>query len=91
MVTTSQKPIDTKDSRKEYKYLTIGSFQVVNNPPGNARDAGSIPSQGTKILYASEQLSSCTTTTEPMHHNKRSCPMQRRSYMLQLRPTQINK
>ena len=37
---------------------------VVNNLPYNAGDAGSIPSQGTKIPHAMGQLSPCTTTTE---------------------------
>ena len=37
---------------------------VVKNLPSNAGDTGSILSQGTKILYASEQLSPCTTARE---------------------------
>ena len=38
---------------------------AVKNLPSNAGDAGSIPGQGTKILYAAGQLSLCATTTEP--------------------------
>ena len=34
---------------------------VVKNLPFSARDAGSIPGQGTKIPHASEQLSAATT------------------------------
>ena len=37
---------------------------VVKNPPSNAGDAGSIPSQGTKIPRAGWQLSPRTTTSE---------------------------
>ena len=35
---------------------------VVKNPPGNAGHLGLIPGRGTKIPYALEQLSPCTTT-----------------------------
>ena len=43
-------------------YLKIKSWDfpsgpVVKNPPYNARDAGSIPGWGTKILHATKQLS----------------------------------
>ena len=38
---------------------------VVKDPPSNAGDVGSIPSQGTKIPQATGQLSPRTTTTEP--------------------------
>ena len=34
------------------------------NSPGNAGDAGLIPSGGTKTLRGVEQLSTCATTTE---------------------------
>ena len=51
---------------------------VVKNLPCNVRDAGLIPSQGTKILHVLhvvEQLSSLAITTEPttresLHHRK---------------------
>ena len=39
---------------------------VVKNPLANAGDTGSIPSLGTKISHASEQLCTCTTTAGPM-------------------------
>ena len=42
---------------------------VVKNPPSNAGDAGSIPGQGAKIPQSMRQLSPCTATTEPVHHN----------------------
>ena len=38
----------------------------VKNPPCHAGFKGSIPGQGDKILYATEQLSLCATTPEPM-------------------------
>ena len=41
--------------------------QWVKNLPSNARDMGSIPEWGTKILRASEQLSPPATTTEPTY------------------------
>ena len=44
---------------------------VVRNPPDNAGDTDWIPGLGTKIPCASEQLSPCATTTEPMLQNKR--------------------
>ena len=37
---------------------------MVENLPSNAGDMGSIPGQGTKIRYASGQLSPCATTRE---------------------------
>ena len=40
---------------------------MVKNPPSNARDAGSIPGQGTKIPHAAGQLSPRTAATEPVH------------------------
>ena len=40
---------------------------VVKNLPYNAKDMGSIPGQGAKIPHATEQLSLCATTTEPLH------------------------
>ena len=42
---------------------------VVENPPSNAGDLGSIPGQETRIAYAMEQLSLCTATTVLVHHN----------------------
>ena len=42
---------------------------VVKNLPCNAEDVGSIPSQGTKIPHAAEQLSLHAATTEPAHHS----------------------
>ena len=43
---------------------------MVNNPPSNAGDAGSIPDQGTKIPHAVGQLSPRTTTIELAHLNE---------------------
>ena len=62
---------------------------LVKNLPCNARDAGSIPGQGTKISHAMEQLNLRATTREPVHHNKRSRVTQQRSHVLQLRPDAV--
>ena len=44
---------------------------MVKNPPSNAGDKGSIPSQGTKTPHAMGQLSQHTTNREqPMYCNK---------------------
>ena len=65
---------------------------VVENPPSNAGDKGSVPGWGTKISQAMEQLSLSTTTTNPMHLSERPCRLQQRSYLLQPRTdTAINK
>ena len=43
--------------------ITVSNFPggpVIKNLPSNARDAGSIPGQGTKIPHASEQPSAAT-------------------------------
>ena len=45
---------------------------MVKNPPYNAGGAGSIPGQGTKIPYATGQLSPDATTTELTHLNDRA-------------------
>ena len=49
------------------KNISKGDFPggpVVQNPPYNAGDAGSIPGQGTKVPHAVGQLSPRVTTTE---------------------------
>ena len=38
---------------------------MVKNPPANAGDTGSSPDPG-KIPHATEQLSPCATTAEPV-------------------------
>ena len=48
------------------KALDFPDDLVVENLSYNAGETGSIPGQGTKIPPASGELSSCTTTTEPM-------------------------
>ena len=61
------------ENTKLPKEITVcGNFPgnlVVKKLPCNAGDTGSIPSQGTKIPHAQEQLSQRSTTTEPMHCN----------------------
>ena len=71
---------------------------MVKNPSCSAGDVGIIPGQGTKIPHAMGHLSLCTltaevcvllnlhiTTREPLRQNKRSCMMQQRSHVPQLR------
>ena len=45
---------------------------MVENPSSNAGDTGSIPGWGTKIPYATGQLSPHATTAEPVHLNERA-------------------
>ena len=45
-------------------------FPVVEKLTCNAGDTGSIPSQGTKIPHAMEQLSLCVATTELACHKE---------------------
>ena len=45
---------------------------MIKNPPSNAGDAGSIPSQGIKIPHAVGQLSPRITTTELARLNERA-------------------
>ena len=55
---------------------------MVENLPCSAGDTGLIPGWGTKIPRAEEQLSPCTTTTEPTAaiteaHAPRACASKR--------------
>ena len=43
------------------------SGSVVENPPSNAGDTGSIPGRGTKILHAAGHLSLSALTRESSH------------------------
>ena len=52
--------------RKRYRDFPGGA--VVKNLPANAGDTGSSPGPG-RFPHAVEQLSLCTTTTEPARHN----------------------
>ena len=45
---------------------------VFKNPPCNAGHAGSILGWGTKIPHATEQLSLCTATAEPVYSGARA-------------------
>ena len=49
---------------KEY-FRDFPGGPVVENPPSNAGDAGSIPGRGTRIPHAMGLLSPCAATTEP--------------------------
>ena len=58
-----------KSRRYELTYLKSDKQDfpggaVVKNPPANAGDTGSSPGLG-RFPHAVEQLSPCTTTTEP--------------------------
>ena len=44
---------------------------MVENPPSNAGESGSIPGRGTKIPHAARQLSPRATTIELVHLNER--------------------
>ena len=61
-----------KDIFRGWRHRNFPGGPVVKNLPPNARDKGSSPGQGTKIPHALGQLSLYATTTELMHHNKRS-------------------
>ena len=50
---------------QEYLLRDVPDGPVVKNPPCNAGDAGLIPDWGSKIPYASEQLSLSAASTEP--------------------------
>ena len=50
---------------------------MVENPPSNAGDAVSVPGWGTKIPHAVEQLSLCTTATEPTSPGARTPQLER--------------
>ena len=49
-------------------YRDFPGGTVVKNPPANTGDIGFEPWSG-KIPHSAEQLSLCTTTTEPACHN----------------------
>ena len=56
-------------SKKPSRDFPGGS--VVKNHPSNARDAGSVPGQGTKILHATRQLSlHATLKKKPVSHSE---------------------
>ena len=51
---------------------------MVKNPPCSSGDSGSVPGRGTKIPYATGQLSQPAPTAEPESCNKTSRVMQMR-------------
>ena len=63
-------PIHMKQ-KKDYEGDFPGN-PVVKNLSCKAGDMHLIPSRRTKIPQALEQLSPCVTTTETVHHKKRS-------------------
>ena len=58
------------------------NFPVVENPPSNAGDPGSIPGLGTKTPHAAEKLSPCATTTEAAHCTEKPAHRKERSQVL---------
>ena len=50
---------------------------LVKNTHSNAGDVGSIPGQGTKISYATEQMHACSVTTEPIHYGTQATQLER--------------
>ena len=72
---------DKTKNKAEQQNCAAGNFPggpVVKNPPSNAGDAGSIPGQGSKIPYATGQLSPPTAISEPACHNQREAPLLQR-------------
>ena len=60
-----REPGPTLDTGQELILPSLGDFPgspVVESPPSNAGDEGSIPGRGIKIPHAARQLSPCTTT-----------------------------
>ena len=55
-----------KSSITKEQWGDFPSETVVQDPPANAGDTGSILGLGTKIPHATGQLSPCATTTEPV-------------------------
>ena len=55
---------------------------MVENPPFNAGDVGSVPGQGTKIPHAAGQLSLHVTTREPIGHNEDPVQQNKKSSLL---------
>ena len=58
---------------RNFNYTELRDFPgdlEVKNPPARAGEMGSIPGWGTKISYASGQLSRCITTNEPTDSNE---------------------
>ena len=60
---------------------------MVKNPPSNAREAGSIPGQGTKIPHAVGQLSPCTAAREACALQRRPAQPKKILFLSQLRLT----
>ena len=58
---------------------------MIKNQSCHAGVVGSIPGWGTKIPYATEQLSLHAATRESMSLNEGACTTQGRAYALQLR------
>ena len=54
-----------KRGLQELSDRALPGGSVVKNPPANAGDTGSIPGSGRSHMGA-EQLSPCTTATEPV-------------------------
>ena len=80
-------------SRNKYLKVFLKDFPggpVVKNPPSNARDAGSIPGQGTKTPHAAGLAllysPRATIRDKPTHHKEEPACHNERSHVPQLRP-----
>ena len=71
-----------EDWKERSKPQDFPGGPVVKNPPCNAGDVGSIPSQGTEIPHATGQLSLCTTTTELERLHQSPCAANYRAHVL---------
>lgn len=57
---------------KEHGWEGFLNDPMFKNTPCNAEHAGSILDRGTKIPHATEQLSPCLATTEPVYSGARA-------------------
>ena len=70
----SHKESDATEQLSTHTHRDLLGSPVAGSLPSSVEDMGSIPGQGTKILHASELLSPCATTENPLHSNQN--PMQ---------------
>ena len=64
--TVVQDEVSQKEENKKISWMGLAGDPVAKNMPCNAGDADSIPGGGTRLSHASEQLSPCITTTQPV-------------------------
>ena len=77
-----------------FKTLYTGDFPagpVFENLPFNARDLSLIPSRGTKISHATEQLSPHATIKEPMDFRAHASQQEKPTHHSSRKPEHRNK